>query len=88
VINSAELGYRYRMDSPAQSVGQVRVYHLLGPSDGLAVVLDNDMWQRPLGDVGVAVIWPGLQNRSRGNPYRRRISPSLLTSSAFRCELR
>ena len=47
MINSAELGYRNRMDSPAQSVGQVRVYHVLGPSDGLAVVLDNDMWQAP-----------------------------------------
>src|SRR5262249_3176668 len=56
--------YCDRMDPPAQSVAQVPAHHLIGPSDRLAVVLDKDVGQRPLGDVGVAVIWPPLQNRS------------------------
>ncbi len=68
MINAAELRYCDRMDPTAHSVVQVRVHHLIGPSDGLAVVLDKDIGQRPLGDVGVAVISSPVQNRSLREP--------------------
>lgn len=42
------------------------VHHLRGPSDGLIVVLDKDIGQRPHGDVSVVLIWPPVQNRSLG----------------------
>jgi hypothetical protein len=67
VINASELRYCDRgSDCSQRRASAGTPSHR--PSDRLAVVLDKDIGQRPLGDVGVAVIWPPVQNRSLGEP--------------------